>query len=130
MDPQPSRTAERRGSRSGRHGARRLRPGRAVGRLGVRDARHLGRRRLRLRHWYERRVEPFGRSHRAGHARDRGPDALTRDRAGPLLTGYTSAYQLQEKPIDATHPELTLRRILAVSTWTGDQVVAKLESFN
>ncbi len=50
----------------------------------------------------------------------------------PHLTkaGYTSAYQLQEKPIDATHPELTLRRILAVSTWTGDQVVAKLESFN
>ena len=49
----------------------------------------------------------------------------------PHLTkaGYTSAYQLQEKPLDAAHHELTLRRILAVSTWTGDQVVAKLASF-
>ncbi len=44
--------------------------------------------------------------------------------------GYRCAYQLQDKPLDATYPELTLRRILAVSTWTGDQVVAKLAAFS
>lgn len=44
--------------------------------------------------------------------------------------GYQTAYQLQEQPIDPTHPELTLRRILAVSTWTGPQIVAKLDSFS
>lgn len=43
--------------------------------------------------------------------------------------GYQTAYQLQDKPKDAAHPELTLRRILAVSTWSGPQVVAKLDSF-
>lgn len=43
--------------------------------------------------------------------------------------GYRSAYQLQDKPLDPQHPELTLRRILAVSTWDGQEVVAKLESF-
>lgn len=43
--------------------------------------------------------------------------------------GYSCAYQLQDKPLDPTHPELTLRRILAVSTWDGPQVVDKLESF-
>ncbi|GAB95226.1 peptidoglycan/xylan/chitin deacetylase (PgdA/CDA1 family) [Kineosphaera limosa] len=30
--------------------------------------------------------------------------------------GYKCAYQLQEQPINAKHPEMTLRRILAVST--------------
>lgn len=46
----------------------------------------------------------------------------------PHLTkaGYQCAYQLQEQPINAGNPELTLRRVLAVSTWTGDQVAEKL----
>lgn len=42
--------------------------------------------------------------------------------------GYQAAYQLMDKPMDKGHPELTLRRILAVSTWSGPQVVAKLDS--
>lgn len=50
----------------------------------------------------------------------------------PHLTrvGYRDAYQLQDKPIDPSHPELTLRRILTVSTWTGPQIAAKLDAFS
>ena len=40
--------------------------------------------------------------------------------------GYRSGYQLQEKGIDHEMPQYTLRRILTVSTWTGDQVVKAL----
>lgn len=40
--------------------------------------------------------------------------------------GYRAAYQLQEKGIDHTLPQYTLRRILAVSTWTGEGVVKAL----
>ena len=49
----------------------------------------------------------------------------------PQLTtaGYRSAYQLMDKPLDVKRPELSLRRILAVSTWTGPEVVAKLDAF-
>lgn len=43
--------------------------------------------------------------------------------------GYTAAYQLQEHPIDKAAPDLTLQRMLAVSTWTGADVVAKLDAF-
>ena len=34
-----------------------------------------------------------------------------------------------DKPLDVKRPELSLRRILAVSTWTGPEVVAKLDAF-
>lgn len=37
--------------------------------------------------------------------------------------GYTTAFQLQEKPLDAEEPALTLRRILANSTWSGAQTI-------
>lgn len=49
----------------------------------------------------------------------------------PHLTaaGYRTAYQLMDKPLDVKRPELSLRRILAVSTWTGPEVVAKLDAF-
>ncbi|GAB49920.1 polysaccharide deacetylase family protein [Mobilicoccus pelagius] len=40
--------------------------------------------------------------------------------------GYSTAFQLEEKPIDPDRPLLTLPRALAVSTWTGDEVVAKV----
>ncbi|MDO5628975.1 MAG: polysaccharide deacetylase family protein [Mobilicoccus sp.] len=40
--------------------------------------------------------------------------------------GYTTAFQLDEKPLDPDRPLLTLRRSLAVSSWSGDQVVEKL----
>ena len=41
--------------------------------------------------------------------------------------GFTTAYQLADKPLDPALPQYTLRRQLAVSTWTGEQVVAKLD---
>lgn len=41
--------------------------------------------------------------------------------------GYTSAYQLQEKPLDAANADLTLRRILVDSRWDGAKTVKALE---
>lgn len=41
--------------------------------------------------------------------------------------GYTTAFQLDDKPLHEERPELTLRRALAVSAWSGDDVLAKLE---
>ncbi|SDB81452.1 Peptidoglycan/xylan/chitin deacetylase, PgdA/CDA1 family [Raineyella antarctica] len=41
--------------------------------------------------------------------------------------GFTTAYQLTEKPLDPKLPQLTLRRQLAVSTWSGAELVAQLE---
>lgn len=43
--------------------------------------------------------------------------------------GYTTAFQLTDKPLDADHPALSLRRRLAMSTWSGPQAVAALASF-
>lgn len=40
--------------------------------------------------------------------------------------GFTTAFQLDEKPLDRERPLMTLRRSLAVSDWSGDQVVEKL----
>lgn len=50
------------------------------------------------------------------------------DAAVPHLkkAGYRAAYQLQDKPISPSTPDYTLRRILTVSEWTGDEVVAEL----
>lgn len=44
-----------------------------------------------------------------------------------VSAGYTSAYQLTDKPLDPQLPQYTLKRQLALSTWTGPDVVAKLE---
>lgn len=41
--------------------------------------------------------------------------------------GYTTAFQLTDKELDATYPQYTLKRALAVSSWSGNQVVAKLD---
>ena len=43
--------------------------------------------------------------------------------------GYRSGYQLMDKPVSPKTPLYTLRRQLAVSTWSGPEVVAKLEGF-
>ena len=37
--------------------------------------------------------------------------------------GYTTAFQLGEKPVDPGAPALTLRRVLVNSTWSGDAIV-------
>lgn len=41
--------------------------------------------------------------------------------------GYRSAYQLDLQPLDAKYPQLTLRRSMVTSTWTGPQIVAAVE---
>ncbi|MDO5534798.1 MAG: polysaccharide deacetylase family protein [Propionibacteriaceae bacterium] len=43
--------------------------------------------------------------------------------------GFTTAFQLSDKPLDPALPQLTLRRLLAISTWSGADVVAKLDAF-
>ena len=59
----------------------------------------------------------------------RGPVFLVQAALPHLAkAGYSTAFQLEEKPLDRTHPLLTLRRALAVSTWTGDEVVGKLQT--
>lgn len=44
--------------------------------------------------------------------------------------GYSTAFQLTEKPMDLAQPLYTLRRTLVVSTWTGPQLLAHLEPSN
>lgn len=44
--------------------------------------------------------------------------------------GYTTAFQLDDKPLDSKKPLLTLRRSMAVSEWSGPQVIAKLEALS
>ena len=44
-----------------------------------------------------------------------------------VSAGFTTAYQLADKPLDPALPQYTLRRQLALSGWTGEQVVAKLD---
>lgn len=44
--------------------------------------------------------------------------------------GYSTAFQLTEKPMDPAQPLYTLRRTLVVSTWTGPQLLAHLEPSN
>lgn len=44
--------------------------------------------------------------------------------------GFSTGFQLDEKPLDPKRPLLTLRRSLAVSTWTGDEVVKKLDALS
>ncbi|WP_210424357.1 polysaccharide deacetylase family protein [Gephyromycinifex aptenodytis] len=44
--------------------------------------------------------------------------------------GYSTAFQLNDKPLDPAKPLLTLRRSLAASDWTGPQVVAKLDELS
>lgn len=58
------------------------------------------------------------------------PYGAWNDAALPHLkkAGYSTAFQLEEKPVDTTYPLLTLRRALAVSTWSGSEVVAKLDT--
>lgn len=58
------------------------------------------------------------------------PNGAWSEAALPHLAkaGYSTAFQLEEKPLDRTHPLLTLRRALAVSTWTGDEVAGKLQT--
>ncbi|MDO5699578.1 MAG: polysaccharide deacetylase family protein [Dermatophilus congolensis] len=43
--------------------------------------------------------------------------------------GYRTGYQLMDKPVSPTQPLYSIRRQLAVSTWSGPQVVAKLDGF-
>ena len=43
-----------------------------------------------------------------------------------VAAGYTSAYQLTDRPLDGARPQLTLRRSLAASGWTGTQIVERL----
>ncbi len=43
--------------------------------------------------------------------------------------GYRTGYQLMDKPVSGKTPLYSLRRQLAVSTWTGREVVAKLDAF-
>lgn len=43
--------------------------------------------------------------------------------------GYRAAYQLSDKPLLTADPLYTLRRLLAGSSWTGQQVVEKLTNF-
>lgn len=43
--------------------------------------------------------------------------------------GYRTGYQLMDQPVSAEVPLYSLRRQLAVSTWKGPEVVAKLEGF-
>lgn len=40
--------------------------------------------------------------------------------------GFSTGFQLEEKPVDPTRPLLTLRRGLAVSTWSGEDVLKEL----
>jgi len=41
--------------------------------------------------------------------------------------GYASAYQLDTDPVDRSHPELTLRRQLVDSGWSGRTLVSRLD---
>jgi peptidoglycan/xylan/chitin deacetylase (PgdA/CDA1 family) len=41
--------------------------------------------------------------------------------------GYRTAFQLAEKKLNRTYPELTLRRILVNSAWTGKDMLNRLE---
>lgn len=43
--------------------------------------------------------------------------------------GYTTAFQLTDKPVSPDAPAHTLRRQLAVSRWSGERVVAELAAF-
>ena len=43
--------------------------------------------------------------------------------------GYRTGYQLMDQPVSAKTPLYSLRRQLAVSTWSGPEVVAKLDGF-
>lgn len=43
--------------------------------------------------------------------------------------GYEAAFQLEAQPLDADRPELTLRRQIAVSTWSGPDVVDALSRY-
>lgn len=44
-----------------------------------------------------------------------------------LDAGYRAAYQLNLQPMDSTHPQLTLRRSMVSSTWTGPQIVSAVD---
>ncbi len=48
------------------------------------------------------------------------------DLAHLTAAGYRSAYQLDTDPVDRSHPELTLRRQLVDSGWTGRSLVQRL----
>jgi hypothetical protein len=40
--------------------------------------------------------------------------------------GYKTAFQLRQHPMDPTQPLYSLRRIIAVSTWTGSELLTAL----
>ena len=42
--------------------------------------------------------------------------------------GYRTAFQLADKPLDPTSPQLTLRRVLVDSSWTGPELLRQLRS--
>lgn len=56
------------------------------------------------------------------------PFGIVRRRAYPHLeeAGYRTAFQLEERKVDREAPLFTLRRMLVGSTWSGQELLAKL----